>query len=370
MSIVIIGGGPAGLATALALQAKGAQAITVAESGHYDQTRIGESIPPDIRPLMARLGILSAFEEEGHDPSYGSCASWGGDEMGYNDLVANAHGNGWHLDRLRFERFLADHARDRGIRILTGHRFREVEPTKGGFSCLFHVNGDERQLEARQVVDAGGVGALLASRLGARKRIIDQLICICQFVDLPAHHALSQLTMLEAVEYGWWYAARLPDNKAAIAVASDSNIVKSRNLNLRRYFKEHFLATRYLSKALDSARWPDTHGTAHLAASTILEPCCGRNWVAVGDAASCYDPISSQGIYKALDTALYAADYLTGTVRDYDDRVRSQFSDYLRNRRFFYGMERRWEDSVFWSARHAVDVDVPRARRAVGSDAR
>lgn len=355
---VIIGGGPAGLATALALHAKGARKMTVVEAGHYDEVRIGESVPPDIRPLMARLGILSDFEQQGHDPCYGSCSSWGSDEMGFNDFVTNVHGHGWHLDRARFDGFLADQVRSRGISLLTGHRFREIEVTDTGFSCLLHKGTEERWLNARQVVDAGGVGALLSSRLGARKRIVDQLIAVCQFIDLPDDHGLEQLTLLEAVEYGWWYAARLPGNRAAVAVASDSNIVKSRNLNLRRYFKEHFENTRYLSQSLRGARWPDDHGTVHLAASSIQQPSCGAGWVAVGDAASCYDPISAQGIYKALDNALYAAEFLSGAVTDYDDRIRSQFSDYLRNRRFFYAMEQRWKASEFWLSRQGEHCAV------------
>jgi hypothetical protein len=48
------------------------------------------------------------------------------------------------------------------------------------------------------------------------------LLCITGFFDLPAAGQFSRLTMLEAVEYGWWYAARLPDNRLAVSVATDA----------------------------------------------------------------------------------------------------------------------------------------------------
>lgn len=66
------------------------------ESGAYESDRIGESIPPDTRRLFARLGLLEAFEREGHEPCHGSCSSWGEDVLGYNDFTVNPHGTGYH----------------------------------------------------------------------------------------------------------------------------------------------------------------------------------------------------------------------------------------------------------------------------------
>ena len=59
--VVIIGGGPAGCATAIALQQLGITNVLVAEASDYSQPRIGESIPPDTRGLFSRLGIWQAF---------------------------------------------------------------------------------------------------------------------------------------------------------------------------------------------------------------------------------------------------------------------------------------------------------------------
>jgi len=83
-----------------------------------------------------------------------------------------------------------------------------------------------------------------------------------------------------------------------------------------------------------------------------------RKWLAVGDAASTYDPISSQGIYKALRNGLEAAkaiaSYLHGDsqgLKEYESAITSQFDNYLTYRNYFYQMERRWLASPFWQQR-------------------
>lgn len=361
-TVVIVGGGPAGCAAALALHALGVDGITLVEAGRYQRERVGESVPPDIGPLFARCGILDAFVDEGHEPCVGSCASWGSDTLGYNDFIVNPHGPGWHLDRRRFERFLAKQVRARGIRLFTNTRFREVERhVDGGYTI--GVEGPEQaraRLRAEWLVDAGGVQALLATRLGARKHIHDQLVVASAFLDQDKEAAFSRLTMLEAVEYGWWYAARLPGGRLIVAVASDAAILKAMRLNEPDGWIGHLYETRHLAAALRGARCFAPKLTIGLAASSVLEPCAGAGWLAVGDAASCYDPISAQGIHKAFATGIAAASAIAAhrrgkpdAIEGYRQQVRREFGAYLHNRRYFYDLERRWPEAPFWKQRAA-----------------
>lgn len=84
--VVILGGGPAGCASALSLLAQclAPECLLVVEASRFERDRIGESIPPDTRRLFEALGVLSAFRTEAHEPCYGSASSWGSDELGYN----------------------------------------------------------------------------------------------------------------------------------------------------------------------------------------------------------------------------------------------------------------------------------------------
>ena len=94
--------------------------------------------------------------------------------------------------------------------------------------------------------------------------------------------------------------------------------------------------------------------------------------MAVGDAAQAYDPLSSQGIDKALRTASHAGhmihyaltDCPQGTagldsrnayVRQYDEQQRQLWQAYLSQRDFYYGIQPRWSDQPFWRRRRQLN---------------
>lgn len=94
--------------------------------------------------------------------------------------------------------------------------------------------------------------------------------------------------------------------------------------------------------------------------SSTLERVTGANWLAVGDAAMAVDPLSAQGIYRALESGIAAAEAIgAGTgekahaIQRYERRVRRAFDAYLRKRMIYYRRETRWTQSVFWSRRQS-----------------
>ncbi len=99
-----------------------------------------------------------------------------------------------------------------------------------------------------------------------------------------------------------------------------------------------------------------------------LEPPHGEDWLAVGDAAGAYDPLTSQGIYKALAGGLQAADAITdrlsGEARDftaYGESLARSWEEYLKLRAHLYTRETRWPGEPFWQARQAQAAPAPGA---------
>lgn len=358
--VVILGGGPAGCATGLALRHRGLEHILLVESSRYHQLRIGESIPPDTALLFDELGIGEDFLSEGHESCLGSASSWGADELGYNDFLFNPLGAGWHLDRRRFDAFLAEKAVASGVRIRTGLTFAGCKRLGAEGFRLSLVQDDRtaHTVTARFVVDATGTRALFARRQGARRIFHDRLMCAVGFLQLAANAQFSRLTLLEAVEYGWWYAARLPEGRVAVAVASDVDLIRALGMARKDVWLDHLRNTRHLSGELAGGALIDDRPRMCAAPSFLLNQSAGNNWLAVGDAASAYDPIASQGIYKALSDGLRAAGIIAGiwagnssSPSEYQSAIAANFADYLTNRNFFYQGEKRWADFPFWTKR-------------------
>jgi flavin-dependent dehydrogenase len=103
--------------------------------------------------------------------------------------------------------------------------------------------------------------------------------------------------------------------------------------------------------------------TAH---SQRLSPCAGAGWVAAGDAACTFDPLSSQGILKALRggklASFVALDWLEGRTSSparYERIVGAEYRKYLAARRWCYGQEQRWPQSEFWRVRQEERRRMP-----------
>lgn len=366
--VAVLGGGPAGCATALALARLGVDGVVVVEVGRYEAVRIGESVPPDTRTPLARLGVLEAFLADGHDACYGSCSSWGADELGYNDFLFNPHGHGWHLDRRSFDARLATAAAAAGVALRIGTRFLGVERDRRGGRprlVLEDAAGERRRLAAELVVDATGHRALLARAMGARRVFLDKLICVTGFVDPAPEGSFPHLTLLEAVETGWWYAARLPGGRLAVAVAGDGEAIRAGGLGRPAGWRAGLAATRHVGPALAGSRLDPDCVRAAPAHSFLLDRPFGERWLAVGDAASAYDPISSQGIHKALAGGLLAAEALhrrlagePDAFAGYGEALRASFARYAAERAHHYARETRWPSAPFWRNRRERAIEV------------
>ena len=75
VDVIVIGGGPAGLATAIAL-AQRDWSVTILERSHYESTRIGETLPPEIKQPLFALGTWGRFLADGPIESPGITAAW------------------------------------------------------------------------------------------------------------------------------------------------------------------------------------------------------------------------------------------------------------------------------------------------------
>lgn len=359
---VIAGGGPAGCATAIALLRLDPHArVLVAEADAPDALRVGESVPPETLLLLARIGVREAVEADGHERALGSCSSWGADELGYNDFLANPHGTGLHLDRRRFDARLAEAAAAAGAEIRTGTRVTSCVGDPDGTSCVALTSGGRSDaVRARIVVDATGPVSRVARAMGARRVVYDRLTAVTGFVDVPLDAAVSRLTLLEATPYGWWYVARVSGTRCAVAVASEPATVRAARLHEPRAWSAALRATRHCAAALGGAAQPHEPLIVRSAPSFVLDRVAAPGWIAVGDAASAFDPIASQGIYKALADGIAAADVAFAALRAgtaaaaaaaYATAVALRFETYLAQRRYFYAREQRWPDAPFWRTR-------------------
>jgi flavin-dependent dehydrogenase len=360
-NVLVVGGGTAGCAVAVALGRAGVDGVLVLERTARPGVRVGESIPPDTRLVFGRLGVWDEFAAERHEPCVGSCSSWGDGELAYNDFLFNPHGTGWHLDRPRFDAWLAGRALAAGAQLWRDTRFEGVEPFPGGLRVrLTAPDGSPATVSTQVLVDATGAGAVVARAMGAGRLRQDRLSCVTGHLDAGD---FGRLTLLEAVEYGWWYAARVPDGRVAVAVASDPDLVATAGLHTPAGWRAALASTVHLSAQL-GAHPPRGRADEALIVrsvhSSTLDQVCGTDWLAVGDAACANDPLAARGIHAALDDGDRAGRLIAARLAGdpaallaHQATVAARFEDYRAGREFFYRQEERWADAPFWVRRRA-----------------
>jgi flavin-dependent dehydrogenase len=359
--VVILGGGPAGAAAALSLR-RHAPTLSVAllEQSSYDRPRVGETLPPTAQTLLEHLGVWEAFAGCGHVPAYGTRSAWGSDEIYDNEFIFHTAGRGWHLDRQRFDRMLAREAADRGVTTYSSHKLTNSRPEDGGGWLLEAKaeQGSELLINASFVIDATGRRAAFALQRGVRKVMLDRLLGVSlTFGAREAEPLEDTYTLVEAWEEGWWYSSLLPGGNVVVFCMTDADILKRRGLNSTEAWLGLLEQTRHTKERLRHAR-PLGAPSVHAAHTHRLERVTGETWLAVGDAATTFDPLSSQGITKGLRSGILAsyavADYFQGNatgLEKYEALTAREFEDYLNVRADFYSQERRREDSPFWRRR-------------------
>jgi flavin-dependent dehydrogenase len=276
-----------------------------------------------------------------------------------NDFLFHVRQVGWHLDRGAFDGMLAAGAEARGVRVLRATRVVDAVRAADGWT-LSLSSGDE--LRARFLVDATGAGASLARRAaGARLAMVDRLAGFVRFFRQPGGGSTPH-TLVEAFADGWWYTAPLPDGRRVVVCMTDSDL--ARGLRLDEDAAWHALlrdTAPRVGRALAGAA-QDGAPVVRAARSRRLRPAAGDDWLAVGDAASTFDPLSSQGIVKALRSGIFAA-YAAGDLlakgddagmRRYRAFVQREFDAYLQSRARYYADEARWPEREFWRRRHAA----------------
>jgi flavin-dependent dehydrogenase len=325
------------------------------ERSSYDDFRVGETLPPEIRVSLTKLGIWGQFLATDRLESYGIRSAWETPVARHRDFLFNPYGCGWHVDRARFDAMLACAAAHAGAELLTSARITSVDQDADGRWLLEIVQeGTRRRLCGGMLVDATGRKASLARKLGCRGRVVDRLIGAAAL--LPRCET-TQGTLIEAVENGWWYSAPVPGDRMVFAYMTDSDLwrksggwrslLKSAPLTWERAAaKEMLTPIRIVS-----------------AASVLREPAHGPNWIAAGDAALAFDPLSGLGVHNAIESGLRSSAaitrFLEGDVEammEYENWTVESFHSYLSVRSQFYGSVERLPGSLFWERRGAGNL--------------
>lgn len=395
-TIAVIGGGIAGSVIAKQLADQGLN-VVIAYRQASNEYKAGETLPPNANNLLSRLGITHMLESGEHMRCPGNQSAFGLEALTDVDFLYSPQGLGWHLDRVLFEKQLLAATKQSGVHQLANYRFLSAERKSNKWLLSFSTDDKSIDSKAKSVkeyyvdyvIDASGTERTLVKKLAIQQHQFDQMAArVAVFNVNQTREQQDHRTMIEASENGWWYSSSAPNSKRIVMFFGHKTDSVFRTSGKFEYFVQHLQQTKYIWQKLQNeiqlANNADTLDKSSMlsneqmnienvlkqggafytkpAFTSLSTTIQGQGWLAIGDAAMAFDPLSSQGMYIAMQGAekaaeqiqyLYKNNLLTSEVNvsKYTQWAEKTFQTYMQERQKYYALEQRWPNSTFWQQR-------------------
>ncbi len=337
--VAIVGGGPAGGATATHLARAGKRVVLLDKDTFPRDKPCAECLSPVATPMLAELGVLDTLLESrpAQRPGFRVFAPNGrvfqGDFAATTDAAGKPYfETGMAIPRLRLDATILGAARLAGAEIREGWRLATLE-RHAGLWTLHSVSGDT--VSARLLVAADGVHSTVARRLGL------QMPGGMRKIALVAHlRGISDLG--ECVEMhvaGGRYVGVAPLERrddgdlCNVAMVVDEARDGRKLAGRPQAFLIESLGTFPGLRDRLGAISVERQALAISRLHTRVRRYSDEGVLLVGDAAGYYDPFTGEGIARALRTAQLARDVTLAAfaANDLGARFLSRYDHALRH---------------------------------------
>ena len=348
--VVIVGNGIAGSVLSLLLKQKQISHAVLSRTVGRRDFALAETLPPTALPLLRRLQLLELFEQSAIQKTFGYHSLWGSNRIiDHNFFGYSPFKYGLKLDKQALLRRMTEQVESHLVPCLEQPGIR-VEP-----SGITIEIGRAKTISAKLIVDATGRNRAVLNLMKIPVAEHDSLVSFSCHAPRIKHPRLTHGVYVESFEHGWGMASTLNDRENVITLFTHRGNRIQKEMKKYRNWPSLLSDTIYLKDFLTLADRRVVGGNAN---SSLAEQSAGRNWLAVGDAAMAFDPLSSHGITNALYTASQAAAAIEtnltaggeAPLRAYSDSLASIGAAYLKAKHDLYSQERRWPGATFWLA--------------------
>ncbi|MGE9762532.1 flavin-dependent monooxygenase QhpG [Pseudomonas sp. PDM20] len=349
LPILILGAGPAGAAVGLGLRRLGHPVTVISEWRRFAAV---EGVSQRVLEGLRNSGLQRAL----------ACAAPPSQRRVHWNGVASAQNIECVLDRPRFDAGLREDLKQAGVELIEAQVLTVAEEAPG---WRVKLEGG-REVQGAFLVEARGRQAPLNQKGSKARRGPETLSLLNRWQGAPGPLA----TAVESLADGWAWMARLEDGRCywqlTLDVACSQLPPREQLLD---YCRERRAASTLVRQFFGDAAEHELDLHARSSTAILCLEACGDYWIRVGDAAMAVDPLSGNGIFQSLSSALQAPLVINTLLRAperaelakrfHQQRVEQLFLRFARVGRDFYASETQWADLPFWQARRAWPDEQP-----------
>lgn len=356
--IVVAGGGPAGTTIARLLAGLGYRTVLF-EKHRFPRPHIGESLTPQIIPLLDFLGVRPRVEAAGFLRMVGHTVCWGNPQPRTSYYSPDHNRRGFQVRREDFDSLLLTHARAGGVQVFEEHLVKGVQFTSDSVT----VSTRHGQITAAFFIDATGHSGILARQNLRRRDPVFQTLAITGYwrdASGPLDIDFSN-TLLETYENGLVWSVPLHNGLRNVTLLVDWHTGEGiRQVGLHSFYHAELTKVSYVTQFLRQARLaisPKAVDATWHTASTFA----GARFLLAGDAGVFIDPLSSEGVHKAMASAITGAAVVNTILQRpamtphallfYEESQRGTYESHYQQSTRYYQDEQRWRDAPFWRRR-------------------
>ncbi len=318
--VLVLGAGPGGSAAAAAAAAAGRQTLLVDAAQFPRDKPCGDGLTPRAIAELRHLGLEPFLAGRG--------TNWGLRAHGFGQTLhlpwpgGGLPSTGSAAPRTALDHAVLQAARARGAEVLQGAKAVAVSPGTGGrvASVTVRTSDGARTIACDRLVVADGARSPVGRMLGRTwHRDTAYGVAVRGYMGsgrgndpwISSHLELRDSNQEILSGYGWIFP--LGGDQVNIGVGTLATARHPADVHLRSLL-QHYVEQRRGDFDLHG----DVAGvwSALLPMGGAVSGVSGPNWVLVGDAAGCVNPLNGEGIDYALETGRLAADAMTAERSD------------------------------------------------------
>jgi len=380
IDLVVIGGGPGGASAGLAAARLGLRVLLL-EQTRFPRHKLGETLPPKILPILSFLGVLPAVEAAAFVRMNGNTNLLGATQV-EQFFTPGGQAFGFQVERDRFDEILLNASEREGVCVAEESSVSRTllsrdDPARVVGVEVRRPGREPEPFDAPFVIDASGPSCLLARALGLRRSEALRSLALWGYweeTSEPREYPPGN-TILEATPDGWIWSLPLSDGRRNVSCGIAAETARPSDLGAR--YAEVVAGSRLLSPILRGARLL-APARGYDATWYWSERYAGPGYFLVGEAASFVDPLTSQGVIKAMNSGILAAAAANTAIRRpadldlalafYDQSEKQTLADYRESAVRLY-RNAAHGTFPFWRARHRAG-DPPSTTRRLTDEER